>query len=562
MQNKLHKSKQIIFLTLFEILFLILFNIINVYYAKDINLVVFNFRFILIMLGFNLLILTINLKNKWIIYGLTIMEMVFIFKLFTMYFTKFSNHSIIYLLLLFSFTFILFGVSKLNINLHKNIKQISEIIFYDFITGLPSKNILLKTCPIKDFKKNSKRSCLYHEKNKIFNKNQDLAVLLVDIDDFKLINDNLGSKSGNILLKQVAERLKTLVRENDTVIRYSADEFLIILYNVNSENNIEKIALRIIEKIKKPFTVLNKQVNVTCSIGLTFLPQHDNCLEILIENAGIALSEAKSSGKNKYIIFNYFLKNTFNDRFNKISGLKAALKNNDFVVHYQPKAYTATNEIYELEALIRWNHPSLGLIYPNDFIPLAEEIGIIKEIDTLVIIKACEQIKHWVSVCKSPYNITVNISPLFFMDHDFINKIDTIISEVGIDSSYLGIEITETVAINDTEKAINTINELKNRSIKVYLDDFGKGYSSLNYLKHLPIDYLKIDKSFIDGINVNRIDEEIISNIIYICSLLGIKVISEGIETLEQLDFIKAKSCFGYQGYLLSKPMLIEDLNI
>jgi EAL domain-containing protein (putative c-di-GMP-specific phosphodiesterase class I) len=274
------------------------------------------------------------------------------------------------------------------------------------------------------------------------------------------------------------------------------------------------------------------------------------------------LSEAKNSGKNKYIIFNYLLKNTFNERFNKITGLKAALKNNDFVVHYQPKAYTATNEIYELEALIRWNHPSLGLIYPNDFITLAEEIGIIKEIDTLVLIKACEQIKHWVNVCKSPYSITVNISPLFFMDHDFINKIDTIISEVGIDSSYLGIEITETVAINDTEKAINTINELKNRKIKVYLDDFGKGYSSLNYLKHLPIDYLNIDKSFIDGINVNRIDEEIISNIIYICSLLGIKVISEGIETLEQLDFIKAKSCFGYQGYLLSKPMLIEDLNI
>ncbi len=560
---KLFKRKIVIFIALIELLLLVFFNIVNFLVEKNFNYIMINIRFTLLLLCINLIILTNKLKNKKLFIGLFSIGVTLLYYLFELYFSKLSSYKLpIYSLILIALVLMMLGINDVHNERLSFIKKIKNLTFYDPVTGLPSKNIILKTCPIKIIINCRNKKCHYFEGNKKILNKQITAVMLIDIDDFKMINDNLGSKYGDILLKLVAERLKTLVRENDIIIRHSADEFLLIINDIQYENDVAKITERVLSRIRQPFILPNNKVNITCSIGLALIPQHGDYIDDIIEKADIAMNKAKKEGKNQYFIFNNDLKDSFISLYERIHELKSAVKNDEFVVHYQPKAYTESNIIFGLEALVRWNHPKLGIIYPNDFVPLAEEIGVIRDIDLIVLKKVCKQIDDWINDNKLPYNITVNISPIFFMDDDFIEKIDETLSNFKLDPSYLGIEITETVGIKNYEDTRKKIDELKTRKITVYLDDFGKGYSSLCYLKHFPVDYLKIDKNFIDGINVNRIDEEIITYINNICSMLGIKVISEGIETIEQLNFIRDKGCHGYQGYLLSKPKDINELNL
>ncbi len=550
------KNKKIIYFVLFELLLLIIFNVFN----SNINLVKYNFRFLLFIIGFNILIIT--RINRKLLFGFIVIEICLSYYLIQLYYENLKYYSNpMYVCLIIALIFVIFGLQDIINEKLKLVKLIKKMTFYDNVTNLPNKNLISKSCPIKKAIKCQDKKCIFNEYDYRYSHNK-YAVLLIDIDDFKLINDSLGYENGNILLKQVANRLKNLLRQNDKVVYLSEDLFLIIMHDIYNKNVVDKVTHKILTSIRQPFLLSNRQIYITTSIGIAMYPKHGNCLNHIINKADIALNTVKNEGKNKHLIFNDDLESLFNNRYEKIFDLKSAIKNEEFIVHYQPKAYVKTNEIFGLEALVRWNHPKLGLIYPNDFIPLSEEIGIIQEIDLLVLRIACKQIKQWLEDGKNPLNITVNVSPLFFMEVDFIEKIDHIISEIGINPSYIGIEITETIFIKDIEATKRKIEELKKRKIKVYLDDFGKGYSSLSYLKNFPIDFLKIDKNFIDGIKINHIDEGIITCIINICSLLGIKVISEGIETEQQLEFVRENGCNIYQGYLLSKPKTIEKLKL
>jgi diguanylate cyclase (GGDEF)-like protein len=387
-------------------------------------------------------------------------------------------------------------------------------------------------------------------------------LFFIDIDDFKIINDNLGHYYGDLLLEEIAIRFKSFLDDEDIIIHLSGDEFLIVVYDICLDIDFREKANRIIDEMRKSFVLNGKEVHISCSVGIALYPEHGETIEEVMQKADISMYKAKNEGKNQVVIYNDKIEKFMNSKFEMISDLKTSVKNNDFVVHYQTKATTEEGEITGLEALVRWNHPTRGLVYPNDFIPLAEEIGVIKDIDIFVLNKACQQIEKWMKENKNPYNISVNISPIFFNQNSFILTLDKILSQYEINPSYISVEITENIALKDIHLTQLKINQLKKRNIKVHLDDFGRGYSSLSYIKDYPVDYLKIDKVFIDDIINNEVDQTLVKTIVNVSNLLGIKVIFEGVETKEQLDVLKKIGCNEYQGYFLSKPKPIDDIDL
>lgn len=545
------------------ILLLILINFIIKIYRVQINDVSYYFRGFIVILATTILQLTKKLNIRKITLGFIIFTLssfsyyLEIFHIFPSFINNFVDG-----LMIISLIISLFGLLELINNYSKFNSRLKKLAFYDSLTNLPNRNFLLRTCPTKELNC-EEDTCQYCAFNNIIQGSKKSAFLFLDIDDFKLINDYLGHFNGDLLLKEIANRLSNYIRNDDVVIHLSGDEFVIIINNVDRKRDIALIAKDIISLINQPIILNNKkEVNISCSIGIAIYPDHTNNIERLMKKADIAMNEAKKEGKNRYFIFNIDLNNSFENRFLAIEDLKHAIKNNEFVIHYQPKAKIDTNEIIGLEALVRWNHPKHGLIYPNDFIGFAEELKLIDEIDKIVLNKVCEQLNTWKNEGKKIYNIAVNVSPLYFMDKSFIPTFDLITSSYNIDPSNISIEITESIALDDVELTISKLKELKQRNVKIYIDDFGKGYSSLLYLKQFPIDYLKIDKKFIDGIKINNVDETIIKYIIEVTNLLDIKVISEGVETNQQLDYLKERDCFGYQGYLLSKPQPIDKLKL
>lgn len=473
----------------------------------------------------------------------------------------FVYHNVIYhVFRMLGLFFILYGINKSLTSNKALVKELQDLAFYDSLTNLPNRNMILKTCPLEGgdhCSKNHDCSCSYH-KNYI-NLNNKCAFLFLDLDDFKQVNDNMGHFYGDLLLTELSHRLKNLINHDDKIIRLSGDEFLIILY-YNNDNDVEQQIKRFIRYISKPFKLVNKEVYVSCSIGVSLYPLHGDNIEILTQKADIAMNEAKKGGKNNYYYYNEELQKNIRNKFEMINDLKNAIRNEEFIVMYQPKAIVSNDEITGLEALIRWNHPKNGLIYPNSFIELAEEMGFIKDIDKIVIKNVCKQIEEWSILGHKPYNVSVNISPKFFNEKTFINDFNQIINKFNIDPSYISVEITEGVALSNINLITDRLFQLKKRNMKVYLDDFGKGYSSLSYIKNLPFDYLKIDKAFIDGILDNQIDITIVKSIIDVSNLKGIRVVAEGVETKEQINILKELGCHEYQGYLLSKPNTLNEL--
>jgi diguanylate cyclase (GGDEF)-like protein len=561
MQNTLASRKTSIIITLFLLLLLSLINFINNLYRINFDSVHFWYRSFLLLLAINCVILIKDLNIKkltcgFIIYTVTsILHLIEVFKIFP---NTFSDY--IYVGLIFGLILNLLGTFDLLKHRNEYDKRLQKLVFYDSLTNLPNRNYLMRSCPLK-VNKNCD-NCEYCSIDRIINTSERSAFLFLDIDDFKLVNDFLGHLNGDLLLQELSKRINSCVVHDDLVIHLSGDEFVIIINNIDYKEDIATLTNQIILKINEPILLDEKEVNVSCSIGIALYPEHGTTIEKLMKRSDLALNKAKSEGKNKYYFYTKGLNDSFYNRYLIIEDLKHGIKNGELIVYYQPKANTQTNEIIGLEALVRWNHPKHGLIYPNDFIPLAEEIRVIDEIDRQVLKFACKQISDWVEAGKEPYNIAVNISPLFFMDNNFISIIDCITSEFKIDPSYISIEITETVALENIDKTNKKLKELKQRNIKTYIDDFGKGYSSISYIKDFEFDFLKIDKKFIDGIKVNAVDEAIIKYIIDITGLVDIKVISEGVETKEQLEFLKDSGCFGYQGYLLSKPQPLDQLNL
>lgn len=420
-------------------------------------------------------------------------------------------------------------------------EEIKHYAFHDSLTGLPNRRLFTDrlTMAIAHAKRN----------------NHTLALMFLDIDDFKLINDSLGHDKGDLFLKEISVRLSQAVRECDTVSRLGGDEFTIIIDNT-SEEEVKILAKKILKELAEEFVVNDQCLLASCSIGICmFQGKVDNIdsTEFLI-NADIAMYHSKLSGKNNFMLFDSQMDEDALRKLELVKGLREAEENNEFRLHFQSKINVNTLKISGAEALLRWEHPKYGNVTPGEFIPLAEETGLIVPIGEYVLHEACMQCKHWHDDGADHLRIAVNISLKQFQQPDFINTIKHVLEKTKLDPQFLELEITESIMYVG-EHIIDIFTELKHLGIVISLDDFGKGYSSLVYLKRLPISTLKIDKEFIRDLSNGPIDSEIITTIISLARSLNLNVIAEGVETEEQLEFIKKHECDEVQGFLFSKPL-------
>jgi diguanylate cyclase (GGDEF)-like protein len=390
--------------------------------------------------------------------------------------------------------------------------------------------------------------------------NLTFAVIFIDLDRFKLINDSLNHESGDALLKVISERLSKIVREEDTVARLSGDEFIFVsvLPKIQKIEYIENIALRILETINKPLSIGDREMIISASLGISIYPQDGSTLEDLLRYADLAMYRSKALGGNQFQLYTSQLQKKCMARLEKESDLRRALIENEFFLEYQPQYDLLNQKLIGVEALIRWRHPKHGVLLPIDFIPLAEETGLIVPIGEWIIKTACLQNKDWQNKGLQPFPIAVNIATKQFMQPNFISMIKEILKITKLNSKYLEVEVTENVIIN-APNVVDSINELKKLGVSIVLDDFGSGHSGLNYLSSLPIDRLKIDQSFIQNVNAEHSYEVILQAIIDMAKNLNLDLVVEGIENLNQLKYLEAHDCHKFQGFYLNKPMSAEQ---
>jgi diguanylate cyclase (GGDEF)-like protein/PAS domain S-box-containing protein len=389
-----------------------------------------------------------------------------------------------------------------------------------------------------------------------------VAVLFLDLDRFKLINDTLGHDAGDQVLMAVSQRLRKCVRKTDTVARLGGDEFAIVLSNVAQPQDISAIARGILEIFAHPIELKDREVFVTASMGISVYPYNSEDPPTLLQHAHIAACDAKDNGRNNYRF--YTLKTGTNDRnvdrLNLETDLRRALERSEFLLHYQPQVELSSGRIVGLEALIRWQHPELGLVAPVEFISLLEETGLIIPVGEWVLRNACEQAKAWNDAGIRVPLISVNLSARQLSDSGLLAVIDKLRNDMPRESALLELEITESVIMRHGDVPVDTLRALHAMGVGLTIDDFGTGYSSLAYLKRFPIQTLKIDRSFIKDLTVDTDDAAIVSAVIALARGLGLKVVAEGVETREQLRFLRAKRCDTIQGYVFARPQPAEDI--
>jgi len=420
--------------------------------------------------------------------------------------------------------------------------------FYDSLTDLPNRLLLKDRI---DFQ-------ISHSKCT----KQSLAIMYLDLDRFKLINDTLGHDMGDKLLKEIAVRLKSCVNETDIVARMGGDEFVILLPDITYEENIGNIASKILQTISKPIFINSHELYISVSIGVTICPNDGKDVETLLTNADVAMYRAKEKGKNNFQLYTPALNEKALERLAMENSLRRALDYNEFVVYYQPKVSTKTEQIIGMEALIRWQHPNLGIVPPAKFIPLAEETGLIIPIGEWVLRTACSQNKAFQNSGLPPLTVAVNLSALQFQLQDLIKMVSTVLEETELDPHYLELEITESIAMQNVDHTIKIINELKAMGIKFAIDDFGTGYSSLSQLNSFSVNKLKIDKSFVSKIDGVKDHSIIASTVLALGKSMELGVVAEGVENQEQVNFFKLNKCDEMQGYFFGKPMPKEDFEV
>lgn len=421
--------------------------------------------------------------------------------------------------------------------------------YHDSLTGLPNRLMF--------------EEYLQKELVNCDRTNSNLAVYLVDLDRFKYINDILGHIAGDNLLITVSERLKNNLPEEAFIARSGGDEFLITVPGITEERGFVEIAKSILNAFKNKFVIYEREVYLTISVGISIFPNHGRDTKSLISNADIAMHKAKEFGKNSYDFFSTEMNKDISERLNIANSLRQIVeeKNYDsFVLHYQPLVESETGRINGVEALIRWNHPEKGLIYPGKFIQIAEETGLIVAIGKWVLRTACLQVKKWQETCFPNLRISVNISEQQLRDKNFFHDVVKILEETEFDPLYLELEITESIAMNNSERNIHILDQLRSIGVKIALDDFGSGYSSLNYLGTLPINILKVDYDLVREIPFNLKNSAIATSIISLAECLNYEVVAEGVETEEQLDFFRQQKCKYIQGYVFSKPLPAQEL--
>ncbi|SHH41252.1 sensor domain-containing protein [Tepidibacter thalassicus] len=425
-----------------------------------------------------------------------------------------------------------------NINKEKKIKYLA---FRDSLTGLYNRAFFKEKLDwyLNEFSKDNKM----------------LAVMFIDLDDFKKINDNLGHPTGDKLLKKIANQLKKQVGKNNLIARIGGDEFLILLPQIKSTQDSIKTAQKIIDIFNKPYFIDNYELHISGSIGISLYPSHGTTSDILIKNADIAMYKAKNNGKNKFELFSDDLNEKVKEEFMLENHLRHALKRNEFIVYYQPIVDTNIPKIIGAEALLRWKHPKLGFIPPNKFIPIAESKGFINPIGEWILKTASIQVKKWHDLGYNDIFVSVNISVNQLKQKNFVSLVSKILKETGLKPEYLNLEITESIYMENIDYIIDVVKNLKNLKLNISIDDFGTGYSSLAQLKNLSISKLKIDRTFTKDINIDLNNNNIVSAIIAMANNLNIKVIAEGVETKDQLEFFKNNNCNVIQGYLFSPPL-------
>jgi len=420
----------------------------------------------------------------------------------------------------------------------------NNLTFYDTLTGLPNKQFILEKLSLELLPENRG--------------DKSVAVLLIDLDNFKVINDSWGHKAGDQLLKAATERLTNWASSSDLIARFGGDEFMIILSNLNFETEAARAASELLNLFHPPFTINAQEAYVGVSIGISYYPVDGHDAETLIKHADTAMYFAKDNGKNTYCHYRSDMETQAKNKLILERDLRKALENNEFELYYQPKLALNSETVIGFEALVRWNHPTKGLVPPLDFIPLAEKTKLIIPLGDWVIKTACQQIKKWLDQGLSLQNTAVNLSAHQFNQPFLVEKIGAIIQEAGIYPEYLELEITESVLMENAEMAADQLKQLNAMGIKISIDDFGTGYSSLSYLNSFPLDNLKIDQAFVKDITCEE-NASLAKAIINIAKALNLKTIAEGVETETQKEVLRSIGCDVMQGYLLSKPVPVDE---
>lgn len=413
--------------------------------------------------------------------------------------------------------------------------------FNDTLTGLPNRNQFIESMAeaITSARK----------------KNTTGAIMFMDLNRFKMVNDSLGHEAGDQLLKTTGSRIQSCLQDSGMVFRISGDEFIVVMQDLPQIENALAVAERIVQEMQTPVVLDNHQLIVTISIGITTFPKENHALDELVKEADCAMYQAKSIGNNQVELYSPEMAKLAGERLSMETDLQIAINNDQFVLYYQPKVDAQSLEVAGVEALIRWQHPTNGLIPPDSFIPLLEETGLINTVGEWVINTACHQAQEWNTSTGKMLRVSVNISARQFSSKNLVATVRDALSQSGLHASCLELELTESMFVEDTEGAVQLMLELKNLGVSLSIDDFGSGYSSLNSLKNFPVDFLKIDRTFVKNIEHSEEDLSIIAAITTLANSLGLGLVAEGVEDQPQVKLLQAQGCDQFQGFLFSKPI-------
>ncbi|WP_394219448.1 EAL domain-containing protein [Halobacillus trueperi] len=418
----------------------------------------------------------------------------------------------------------------------ENEERIRELVYKDDLTHLPNRRALYE-----------------HLAGYIQDVHEKIAVMFLDFDRFKQVNDVYGHRMGDLLLNEGALRVKSHLTEGDLLARQSGDEFIIVLPDT-SVGGAKSIAESIIEEIAAPFKIEDRDLYISGSIGISLYPEDGTTPDLLIKRADTSMYQAKQDGGGQYCFYTEEMDQHITRKLQLENGLRKAIEQEGIEVYYQPQVDVRSGEIIGFEALARWNHPEFGFIRPDEFIPLAEETKLIVPLGEKILLEACRQYQQWMDEGHDLERISVNLSAIQFMDPTVVSTVESVLKQTKVAPAHLEIELTESI-VQDSTQALPVMNRLKKMGIQLALDDFGTGFSSLSYLKDFPLDTLKVDRSFIQTIHENEKDRAVVDTVIQLADRLGLSVIAEGVETEVQLDYLRSRGCAEYQGYVFSKPL-------
>ncbi len=430
----------------------------------------------------------------------------------------------------------------------KSEQRIHRMAYFDTLTGLPNRILFMDRL-------NKAISIADREDKK-------LAVLFLDLDHFKEINDTLGHDAGDQLLVEISKRLSLNIRTSDTLSRFGGDEFVFVITSLDDQQNVTFVAQNLINAIQSPFHISSNELNVTCSIGISIFPNDGSTSEILIRNADLAMYHSKETGRNTYNFYSPSMNEKATLHRNIETGLRNALEHGELFLKFQPVVNIVTNQITAAEAFVHWNHPTRGMIPPTDFITLAEETGLIIPVGEWVLNTVCSKINAWCEAGLPPIRVSVNISNRQMEQQNFMEQIKMALSATNANASQLEIEFTESCLVDINNETIADVFKLRNFGVAITIEDFGTGYSSIGYIRNLLIDHIKIDRLLIRDITSNILDQAIVEAVFAMSNKLGIQIIAEGVETVEQLNYLRALGCKEIQGYFFYHPMCACDFEL